>query len=325
MYEKDLKRIVCLFPDLIEEGLSIEHEEFPIRSGISTYRCDLKGKDKNGNTVFIELKLKADEAVLFQIGKYKTFVQGEGRFMVAAFDFKPDLPPVLSNHGYEYIVIDQKRAALLLEENQYNPDLFNRKLSAVKEFKKGFSSKSVPTHSLYKENERQAISELMNELKEMLKNHLRQQFNITFETFDIRKKDEHRLIFQSPTGAGDKFIIYTRPREMNIIELQFVPDFSLTTGYTTPRKEAFKEYVNKHKNEVLELFGFHELFSKSPKDVLHMGDHLLHTKQAWKALHYRIVSPIEEWNKPDFCEWTAMKFIEFIEILFPFIREFELN
>jgi hypothetical protein len=45
MYEKNLKRIVCLFPELIEEGLTIEEEEYPIRSSHTTYRCDLKGKE----------------------------------------------------------------------------------------------------------------------------------------------------------------------------------------------------------------------------------------------------------------------------------------
>lgn len=47
MLEEDLQRIVCLHPDLIEPGLTIVEEEFPIRTGNTCYRCDLKGTDRN--------------------------------------------------------------------------------------------------------------------------------------------------------------------------------------------------------------------------------------------------------------------------------------
>jgi RecB family endonuclease NucS len=67
VYEEDLKRIVCLHPELVEEGLVVEQEEYPVRTSQTTYRCDLKGRDRKGGLVFIELKLEAGHSVVYQI------------------------------------------------------------------------------------------------------------------------------------------------------------------------------------------------------------------------------------------------------------------
>lgn len=48
-----------------------------------------------------------------------------------------------------------------------------------------------------------------------------------------------------------------------------------------------------------------------------------HRKQAWKGLSYRIVSPIDEWSKPDFPQFVAMKFISFVETILPVLEDFE--
>jgi hypothetical protein len=157
----------------------------------------------------------------------------------------------------------------------------------------------------------------------MLKDYVKRGYNLNFIGLDIQKKDEHRLLFESPTSSGDRFVIYTRPREMNIIDIQYVPDFSFTTGHTTKRKEDFKAYVVAHEKEIAGLFGFDRFYSKTPRNVLELGDHLDHRKQAWKGLSYRIVSPIEEWSKPDFPQFVAMKFISFVETLLPRLKEFE--
>lgn len=320
MYEKDLKRIVSLFPELIEEGLSVEEEEYPIRSNHSTYRCDLKGKDKNGNTVYIELKLEAGEAVVAQMSKYATFVKENGRFMVAAFQFKKDVIPVLNKLGYEHKVVDYDKANQLLKENETNPKLFERKMKALPSHP---AYKKTPTQLVYQDNEREIISGLFHELESLLRDYVEREYHLQFIGLDIRKKEEHRLLFQSPTSPGDWFVIYTRPREMNIIEIQYVPDFSFTTGHTTKRKEDFKAYIDAHEEEVAGLFGFDQLHSRTKKEVLEQGDHLDHRKQAWKGLSYRIVSPIDEWSKPDFPQFVAMKFISFVETILPVLEDFE--
>lgn len=53
MLEENLKRIVCLHPELIEEGFVVKEEEYPVKCDHICYRCDLMGEDKNGGTVFV--------------------------------------------------------------------------------------------------------------------------------------------------------------------------------------------------------------------------------------------------------------------------------
>lgn len=53
LLEENLKRIVCLHPELIEEGFVVKEEEYPVKCDHICYRCDLMGEDKNGGTVFV--------------------------------------------------------------------------------------------------------------------------------------------------------------------------------------------------------------------------------------------------------------------------------
>src|SRR5690554_4872016 len=127
MYEEDLKRIICLHPELIEEGLKINSEEYPIYSSNSIYRCDILAEDKNNRPVFIELKLKATGRVVFQIAKYKSNIDKNGRFIVAAFDFGQDVIKVLKEFGFESCKIDYSKVYDLLKVEKNNPKLYQRK------------------------------------------------------------------------------------------------------------------------------------------------------------------------------------------------------
>jgi hypothetical protein len=112
------------------------------------------------------IKLEAEEAVVYQINKYATFVKENGRFMVAAFQFKKDVIPVLNKLGYEHKIINYDKANQLFIENENNPKLFERKMKTLTPHN---TYKKNPTQPGFQGEERVVISNLFNELDTCLR------------------------------------------------------------------------------------------------------------------------------------------------------------
>jgi len=318
LLEEDLKRIICLHPELIEDGLTIEQEEYPVRTGSTTYRCDLKCKDKEGNTVFIELKLNAGKNVIYQIAKYKTFLNEEGRFMVAAFDFDDEAKQILENLGFEAKKIDIKKSEEVLQNERDNPKLYQRNsilTEKIKTLSKDF------TQSLYSNEEKEIVKKFMNALKQIIIDNPELTMGFKVEGgLDIRRKDEYRLLLISDEFPSDRIVIYNRARKREEIHIMYVPDFSFETG-STPKKQAFKKYIIKQKDDIMHIFNL-PLFTARQRNKNKFDNRLEITCQAWKGFSRVYTKNIKTWNQPDFIEMVSIDLFDFIENIVPIVKNF---
>lgn len=314
MLEEDLKRIICLRPELIEEGFKVDQEEYPVRTDVTTYRCDLKGKDKSGQTVFVELKLSADKHVVYQISKYKTFIPEKGRFIVAAFNFDSETKKVLEALGFETKELKMAYTEELLEKEKDNPELYNRKSSIVKSQRfKQIISKS----SLYTQEEQETIKLFMNALGQIIEDNAEMTLGFRLQGLDVRSQDKYRLLLRSDEFPSDRIVIYNRARKREEIHIMFVPDFSFNPG-STDKKRRFKTYVENRRKDIEQIFDL--LFVDSGDNI--MQEHLEITCQAWKGFSKVIVRGVERWNHPDFIEMVGRQIFEFIDSTVPIVREF---
>jgi hypothetical protein len=303
MYEEDLKRVVCLHPELIEDGLIIEQEEYPVRTPYGTYRCDLKGRDRKGDTVFIELKLQAGHSVVYQIAKYRTFL-GEGRFVVAALGFDSEVENVLKGLGFECVLINPTRLEGLLDRERDNPDLYVRK---------------TPYRHPYTESERETVASFMENLHKFMSDSSELPGGSELMgDVDVRSSDKYRIFLSVPNSPSDRFVIYVRARKMNEIHLSFVPDFSFSTG-GSPRKDAFEDFVRSRRADIEGAFG---LSFRTVRGGTGFGDWLEITAQAWKGLSRVISRPLDSWKKPDLVEIVGYAMFGFVETVTPLLRDF---
>lgn len=322
MLEDDLKRAVSLCPELIEDGLVIEFEEYPILADGRTFRCDLKGKDRNGRTTYIELKLVATDRVDYQIMKYRTYAkEPDARFLVAALEFRSDVPPVLADHGYEWSLVDCSKVQTILDDHKDNPLLYHRRTGFVKRQSGSRRAAQDAATELYSQEERQIVMNLFEELADLVQHNLDKSLGLTLVTPQPHvegREQKIRLLFTCRTDPADRFAVYARSRIRDGLEFHYVPNFSLHTG-SHPRKDAFFGYIKSRTDEIENLFDHELLIRQTDRH----GDHLGITKQAWKGFSYRITRPLEEWVRPDFVELCAQKFISFVEKSMPIIEEFQ--
>ncbi|AZR74242.1 hypothetical protein BBF96_13040 [Anoxybacter fermentans] len=315
MLEEDLKRIVCLHPEIIEDGLKVEQEEYPIKADRTTYRCDLKCKDKNDKTVFIELKLNAGKNVVYQIAKYKTFLKESGRYMVVAFEFDDETEKVLKVLGFETRKINLMEVEKLLNKERNNPKLYQRKSNLIK----NVNIKTMElTHSLYSNEEKEIVKFFMNTLKQIVEENMELTMGFEVEDLDIRKKDEYRLLLKSSEFPSDRLVVYNRARKREEIHLMFVPDFSFNTG-STDKKKHFEEFIIERKEIIEEIFDL-PLFKARQKNKL--DNRLEITCQAWKGFSRVYVRDLMNWNHPDFIEMVSRSLFDFIESIVPIVRDF---
>lgn len=330
MIEDDLKRVVCLHPELVEKGLVIEEEEYPIRGQDTTYRCDLRGRDINGKLVFIELKLNASHRCEFQIFKYRTLAGQEGRFLVACLNVAPDVPRVLKEHGYEFVQIDSAKARQLLEDSKSDPQLYWRKWPA-QSVRKQRPIKTLGEREGYTDEEERLVMEVFKELAELIPAALSPSLGVKLlQPVPYLRSHGQKvwLLFSAPTATStDRFAVYARSRDSvkEGLELHFVPCFSASGGgakrvgtQASKRKADFCRYVSARKPSVEDALG--RAFSD---DLPEYGNTLRITSQGWKGLCLRIARPLPEWEKPDFPALVAQRFVSFVERTLPFIKEFD--
>jgi len=317
LYEEDLKRIVCLHPELIEDGLTIEHEEYPVRTPNTTYRCDLKARDREGQLVFIELKLHAGQTVVFQIAKYRAFLKEQGRFVVAAFAFDTHVDTVLKDMGFECVHLNADKVEELLDKERSNPALYLRRTAVLPRLP---GLRKTSYRHQYTDSERETVDSFMKNLRRFILDSggLPQGVEVLGDV-DVRRSDEYRILMSVPNSPSDRFVIYVRARKMNEIHLSFVPDFSFSTS-GSPRKDAFKEFVtDSRKGDIESVFG---LSFRRPSRGNDFGDWLEITAQAWKGLSGVIARPLESWKNPDFVEIVGVAMLDFVETVMPFVNDF---
>jgi len=320
MYEEDLKRAVCLRPELIEPGLTIEKEEYPISGEGTTYRCDLKGTDSKGNTVFVELKLKASKRVLFQIAKYKAYSKIDGRYIVAALEFDSGVETVINNTGFETKRIDNKALNKILNTEKDNPLLYERKTPFIYSKKEKIDS-DIKANRGYSPEESEIVSTFMESIKQFIIDNSKEMLGFHFYDYSIRgnSKDKHTLIFTSKEFPGDCLVIYTRARLAKEIHFMYVPDYSKTTQMRTKKKEQFYDYILNNKSYLEDLFD-QTLYAstKAPKNC----EKLEISPQAWKGFSRVYIRDIDQWLNPDFIQIMGQKFIEFVEKTVPVVKDF---
>lgn len=313
--EDDLKRIICLHPEIIEERLFIEQEEYPIETGYTTYRIDLKCRDNANKELFVELKLRAGKNVVYQILKYKVFTEeiNNARFMVAALDFDHETKAVLEGSGFETKQIDVRLVNDLLVKEKDNPLLYQRKSDLTDNIFKhsGGFRESV----LYSASERAIVQQFMNTLEEIIKDNKIPGFKL--QGLDVRGKDQYRLLLESEKYPSDKIIIYNRERVRNQIHLLYVPDFSFSPG-RTPKKKEFEKYIL-HQSNIEDRFDlpmYRAVQRKKPKNRLEI------TCQAWKGFSKIITRDLDDWVKPDFIEMVSRDLFDFIDNVMPIVDNF---
>ncbi|HQL35911.1 MAG TPA: hypothetical protein PLG67_04875 [Bacillota bacterium] len=320
MYEEDLKRAVCLRPELIEPGLTIEKEEYPIRGEETTYRCDLKGTDSKGNTVFIELKLKANKRVLFQIAKYKAYSKIDGRYIVAALEFDSGVETVIKSTGFEAIRIDNTTLNKILNTEKDNPLLYERKTPFIYSKKEKIDS-DIKANRGYSPEESEIVSNFMESIKQFIIDNRKEMLGFHFYDYSIRgnSKDKHTLIFNSKEFPGDCLVIYTRARLAKEIHFMYVPDYSKTTQMRTKKKEQFYDYIENNKSYLEDLFD-QTLYAstRAPKNC----EKLEISPQAWKGFSRVYIRDIDQWLNPDFIHIMGQQFIEFVEKTVPVVKDF---
>lgn len=320
MYEEDLKRAVCLRPELIEPGLIIESEEYPISGEGATYRCDLKGTDSCGNTVFIELKLKASKRVLFQIAKYKAYSKIDGRYIVAALEFDPGVETVIRNTGFETKIINSTSLYSILDIEKSNPLLYERKTPFIYS-SKGKTGSDIQHNYMYSSEEYEIVSTFMKSLKQFIIDNSKELLGFHICQYLIRgnNKDKHTLEFISQEFPGDYLVIYTRARLAKEIHFMYVPDYSRSGKMRTEKKKQFYNYIWNNKSYIENCFDQTLYTSRNaPKNC----EKLEISPQAWKGFSKVYIRDIEQWLNPDFIQIIGHQFIEFVEKIVPIVRDF---
>lgn len=321
MYEEDLKRIVSLHPELIEEGLSIEEEEFPIRAMGATYRCDLRATDKDERTVLIELKLNAGRNVVYQIGKYKAFSDhaSTGRFMVAALEYDLEAKQVLEAVGIETRLLDANQVEDLLRQEIDNPYLYERK-SAITPQAQLIIRKGAEKKPGYTEEEREQVRSFLRALRVMVPDSSGMAGGFRFDRLDEDfPNDRYRLWLKSEQFPSDRVVVYVRPLRMNEIHLIYVADFSSQTRRATPRKKALEDFVLHNNHMISDIFGVPVVTTRQGQH--RHGDRIEVSHQAWKGLARVYVRPVEEWNRPDFVEIVGQALLDFVEAVIPVVKQ----
>jgi|GEM_PF-1144647 len=316
MYEEDLKRLVCLHPELIEPGFVVLEEESPISTGQTCYNCDLRGKDKADRNVYVELKLKAGRDVVYQIAKYKTFARDQARYIVAALDFHPEAKKVLETMDFETVEIDSKRAAELLEQARANPALYQRKSTLTQ---KALGLKVGTGGPLYSVDQTKIVTSFMRAMEVGLGANLKLLPGYNMEGIDVKLSDKYRLFFFPESFPRDRLLIYNRARKAEEIHFIYVPDFSFRTGNSTERKLRFRKFLLSKSDELEESFNLPLFSSRCIRKMTE--DHLEVTSQAWKGFSRVYYRPLDCWQHPDFIEMMVREFIDFAEKLAPLLDE----
>ena len=312
--ERDLQRIVCLKPELVEENLKVLNEEYPIKGLFSTYRCDLYCLDQNENIVFVELKLIAAKDVVFQIGKYKTFSETNGRFIVAALEFEPETKKILENLGFETITLDINLVTKHLTNEKDNPLLYIRKTQ-----KKETPPKiSRPFKEDTPDEEAEKINyEFLKKVKENLDQELINGFEIEGIATD---RNKYSLLLRSVKQTDDKVVIYHRRKDSEI-HIIYSPDYSPQTGRKNKKrvdstkidkKTEFHHYILDNANIVSNTFNL-PLFETKQRKKTSEPNRLEITHQAWKGLSRVYTTPSSRWLEPDFIEMVTRDLYDFID------------
>jgi len=297
--------------------LVIQEEEFLIRSREGRpYRCDLRGTDKAGKTVLIELKLRAEKEVVYQIAKYRTYTEQGGRYMVVALNIATETDEILHNLGFETKVLDEGEVLSLLSRERHNPALYQRifdtKLSPDGQARRGMSKPS------YTGDEYNIARAFLQDMEGSINQNVELVSPFSVQGLDIRQ-DKFRLMLYSTEFPSDRLLIYTRARKRDEIHLMYVPDFSFSTKKSTHRKVDFAQYIRDKESVLTESLCAPLLSSPSG----YTDTRLEVTSQAWKGFSFVFIRDVSLWNLPDFTEILTHKFFDYCEVVIPFVRQFQ--
>lgn len=102
MHEFELHQILMEHPSLIEDGLTYLDREVGMGGRL---RCDLLFKDREGRSVYVEVKWKAGRRAVVQIEQYEV-VSGkrhdDARFVLASVDVGAGIEEIVRRRGFEF-------------------------------------------------------------------------------------------------------------------------------------------------------------------------------------------------------------------------------
>ena len=105
--EAHLQELLAALPDAIEEGLTLIRREYPTAIG----PVDLLCRDRNGNTVAIEVKRRGEIDGVEQLGRYLEYLAkdsslGNVRGIFVAQVIKPQAKTLATTRGFACVEVD---------------------------------------------------------------------------------------------------------------------------------------------------------------------------------------------------------------------------
>lgn len=105
--EAHLQELLAALPDAIEEGLTLIRREYPTAIG----PVDLLCRDRNGNTVAIEVKRRGEIDGVEQLGRYLEYLTkdsslGNVRGIFVAQVIKPQAKTLAATRGFVCVEVD---------------------------------------------------------------------------------------------------------------------------------------------------------------------------------------------------------------------------
>ncbi len=105
--EAHLQELLATLPDAIEEGLTLIRREYPTAIG----PVDLLCRDRNGNTVAIEVKRRGEIDGVEQLGRYLEYLAkdsslGNVRGIFVAQVIKPQAKTLATTRGFACVEVD---------------------------------------------------------------------------------------------------------------------------------------------------------------------------------------------------------------------------
>lgn len=105
--EAHLQELLAALPDAIEEGLTLIRREYPTAIG----PVDLLCRDRNGNTVAIEVKRRGEIDGVEQLGRYLEYLAkdsslGNVRGIFVAQVIKPQAKTLAATRGFVCVEVD---------------------------------------------------------------------------------------------------------------------------------------------------------------------------------------------------------------------------